>query len=229
MCFEMRKFSRQFRDRRVAASSQPRLFGEAFRFPRLFGESERQGRSTCYAAGFSLTEVLVATVLSGVVLAGVFSAFSYASRATRAGCYQVQFTSMARLASQKLGRYIEAGKAVGLASNGLDIMTINLKCARIVFDDGDGDISSVADNCLVYDPDISVTGDEKVVCTHVSPIAGEAMFSIIPSSPSTAKLCFHVGDGTDVKDAAFSGTGSGYQGVEVRMSSTPRNLQRWYD
>ena len=179
--------------------------------------------------GYTLIEILVATALFGLVAAGGYLAFSHALRLTRAGEFQVHFTSMGRAAAQKIARYVERGKAVGVSAGGLTIIMINLTSAQIRFQDGDGDISSVKDNCLIYDPDTTVAGNEEILCSHVSSIAGEPMFSIIAASPSAARVHFHVGDGTNIQDADFSGTGAGYQGIEVRVSATPRNLQRWHD
>lgn len=179
--------------------------------------------------GFTLTELMIATALASLVAAGGYAAFSYAMRYVLAGGYQVQFNTAARMSSQKIIQYVEQGKAVGVTTNGLNIMTVNLKCARISFDRGDGDLSTVQDNRLIYDPDVEVAGNEKTICRYVSPIEGEQMFSIVASCPNAARVCFHVGDGTNVLDKSFSGTGPGYQGVEVRVSAAPRNIQRWYE
>lgn len=179
--------------------------------------------------GFTLTEVMVASSLALIVVGAAYTVFSHASRFTRAGGYQVQFTAMARKASQKITRYVEQGKAVAVSSNALLIMSVDLKAAEVRFQDGDGDPDTVVDNRLIYDSDTGSPGGEVVVCTHVSPLEGEPMFSTIPTSPNAAKLAFHVGDGTNVGHTAFSGTGQGYQGTAVRFSATPRNLQRWYD
>lgn len=122
------------------------------------------------------------------------------------------------------------GKAVAASTNGLalDIMKVDFSCARLAYLDQDSDQQTLVDNVILYYTN-SMAGGGKVVCTHVTPIGDKPVFSIVPSTPSVAKICFHVGDGTDVQHASFSGTGQGYQGVEVRISATPRNLQKWYD
>lgn len=180
--------------------------------------------------GFTLTEVMVASSLSALVAAGAFSAFSVASRSALAGRSQVQFNDAARLVSQKLVEYVEEGRTVGVATpNALDIIMLDLRNAQIRLVDGDGNPGTVTDNKLVYDPDVNVSGNEKTLCNYVSSIGTNDLFSIVAVSPSAARFCFHIGDGTNVTDASFSGTGPGYQGIEVRISATPRNLQHWYD
>lgn len=180
--------------------------------------------------GFTLTELMVAMTLFSLVVVASFSLFSTSSRMTRAGGSQVRFTNDGRLVSQKIAQLIEAGKAIGVSTSGLDIITVNLTCARIAYEDTDGNPDTVADNRLIYIPDTAKpTEGRRILCSYVSPIGTEPIFSTIPSSPSAAKFVFHVGDGTNTSDAGFSGTGQGYQGLEIRFSATPRNLQRWYD
>jgi Tfp pilus assembly protein FimT len=179
--------------------------------------------------GFTLVEVLLAAALSTFIVAAAFAVFFTAARMTRAGSYQVRFTAMARKSIQRISRHIERGKAVGVSSNGLDIIFVNLTSGRFVYRDEDNNPATVADNKLIFYPNITQTNISETICTHVSPIGVEPMFAVIAASPNAARLSFHVGDGTNKVDAAFSGTGQGYQGVEVRFSATPRNLQRWYD
>lgn len=179
--------------------------------------------------GYTLPEALISSVILLLIASASLAAYITAFRMSVAGSYQVSFTAQAREASQKISRYIEEGKTIGVNTSGLTIVTVNLKAARIYFEDQDGDSQSVRDNRLMYDPDVSVSGDEKLICNYVSEIPGESMFSIVPATPDAASIRFHVGDGTNVTHASFSGTGQGYQGVEVRVSATPRNLQRWYE
>lgn len=178
--------------------------------------------------GFTLTEAMVAAALSSLVIVAVYTALSVSSRMALAGRSQVEFNTTARLVTQKIVRYVEQGRAVGLAGNALDILTVSHQGARISFLDGDGDPGSVVDNMLVYDPDTSVFGDERVLCHYVSPLGTNPIFTIVATSPNSVRLCFHIGDGTNAADSAFAVTGAGYQGVEVRITATPRNLQRWY-
>lgn len=181
-------------------------------------------------SGHTLTEVLIATTVSGLVLAGAYSVFSHSARQLRAGSYQTQFNALGRNAAQKITRLIEQGKAVGLSSNGLDIMTVNFESARLLYTPSTN--GNPAESRIWYVPDITRSQRFEIcrfVTSNTSPAGAEAMFALVPSSPNAAMFSFHVGDGTNMQDTAFGGTGEGYQGVEIRFSATPRNLQRWYD
>ena len=179
--------------------------------------------------GYTLVEMMVATIISAMVLIITLSGFLYAARLAKAGGTQVYYTAQSRLAAQKIVRYIEDGKAVGLASNGLFIVTLDLKSAKIYYQDTDGHSETVKDNYLMYDPDVTVSGNEKIICPFVTPIPGISMFGLIPSSPSSASVAFHLGDSPSEKNVSYDEMGDGFQGIQVRVSGTPRNLQRWYD
>jgi prepilin-type N-terminal cleavage/methylation domain-containing protein len=181
--------------------------------------------------GFTLAEIVIATALSTLVAAGAFMAFGFAIRNVLAGGYQVQFNYSARIAGEKIAQYIEDGKTVGISSNGtgLDIITVNMINSRIYYVRGSNP-NTVQSNKLMYVPNVANSNvGVKTLCTYVRPLDdGTPMFSILTMCPNAARVCFHVGDGTNMQDRSFSGTGPGYQGVEVRMSATPRNIQRWY-
>ncbi|MFC1452837.1 prepilin-type N-terminal cleavage/methylation domain-containing protein [Verrucomicrobiota bacterium] len=180
--------------------------------------------------GFTLVEVMIATALMTIALVAVFVVFAFASRLARAGLYQVQFTGEGRIAQQKITRLIEEAKAIAVSSNGINLIAIDLGVSRIYFDDGDGNEATVDDNKIFHDPDLSTTSDtERVLCTFVSPMLGHPLFAMSTTNAGAAAVRFHVGDGTNVQDAVFSRTGIGYQGLEVRFSAAPRNLQLWYN
>ena len=183
-------------------------------------------------SGFTLPEVMIACGIFSLVILGVFTAFSHSTRWTRAGTSQVQFLGNARVGAETVVALIERGKAFSVTTNGVKVLFPDLSYGTIFFDAGDGDVGSVEDNRLVYDPIPATSGDEYTICEYVRPVDGDAvsnMFQVVLSSPNAVRIRFHVGDGTNVNDAAFSGTGQGYQGTEVRISASPRNLQKWYD
>lgn len=186
-------------------------------------------RNKLSTSGMTLVEIMVGTFVSALVIAGVLAVFSYVALTTRAGVSQIQFTQDGRNASYKITRYIEEGRAASAGSNGISIVMLDLTVARIYFSDGDGDPETVEDNKLEYDPDVLASGGEVTVCSYITPIAGEQMFGMVSADSSAVRMSFHVGDGTNVMDTSFSRTGIGYQGLEVRLSATPRNVQRWYD
>jgi type II secretory pathway pseudopilin PulG len=197
--------------------------------------STNKGRSS----GFTLTEVMVATALFTLVAISVLAAFKASVRWQRAGTSQAQFMANARVASDNILSLIEQGKtfSVPANSNCVKIFFPDMSCAMIYFDTGNGNfnvssIDSVEDNTLKYDPGTGNTGDIYTLCTYVRPVDGDKwsnIFQMVQGSPDSLAIRFHVGDGTNVLDKSFSRTGEGYQGTEVRMSATPRNVQKWYN
>jgi prepilin-type N-terminal cleavage/methylation domain-containing protein len=179
--------------------------------------------------GFTLPEILVSTAISALVLAAVLVVTIFASRYARSGSYQIHFTGKGRTVSQKITRVVEQANAVGVSSNGIDLLLVDATLSRIYFDDGDGDTASVSDNRLMYLPDTSTTGDVRVLCDYVSSLPGEPMFAVQASNSVAAIFRLHIGDGTNMLSDDFLKTGVGYQGVELRFSAAPRNRQLWYN
>jgi prepilin-type N-terminal cleavage/methylation domain-containing protein len=196
--------------------------------------------------GFTLTEVMVATVLLTLVCASVFAAFKSSLRWTRAGTSQAQFMANARIAGDNILSLIERGKSITVLTNSymIKINFPDLSSGTIYFTNSDNNVSTVADNVLVYDPTPGTPGNSYVLCTYVRPVDedtnslgfGDPSRIFTPTNNqdnpivfNSVMIRFHVGDGTNVQDLSFSGTGQGYQGTEVRMSATPRNVQKWYN
>ena len=176
--------------------------------------------------GFSITELVFAAAIMAIVMTLALGTYSSTMLQGREGTFHVRLIDDARSAEQKLVKYIQRGRAISASASQLLIMMPDNTQARIRFLDQDGDINTLEDNYLEYDPDTSVAGDEELVCDYVSAIPAETMFQLVPTSPRTALISFHVGEVPAAGDNLL--VGSGYQGVEVRMSSTPRNLGTIY-
>jgi len=181
--------------------------------------------------GFSLPELLVSAVLLALLLSVATGGFGVGINAAKSCGYQADYTAKGRAAAQKLIRYIEAGQVAALAStsNGVDIL-VGFVSARIAYmADSDGNASTTNDGALFYYPNSLSTNGGILICKPVSPIAGSTMFRINPAAPSSVSFAFNLGDRTNATDASRgSASGSGYQGIEVRISATPRNMKRWY-
>jgi hypothetical protein len=175
-----------------------------------------------------LVEAFIAAVVVGLVLAMSVAAMVSNLRATRRGSRQLEYISSARSAQQQICSYIYQGRSVEVYSNRVDIAQTNNTVARLQYLDGDEDPTTVEDNTLVFNGDVVSGGEQVSICTHVSPLADEPMFSFLPLSPTAVRFAFHIGDGTHA-GAAGTGHGMGHQGVEVRFSAAPRNLLKWYD
>lgn len=178
--------------------------------------------------GFTLVEVSVALSLSLITGIGILSLLLYVGNNTRWGGFQVRYNIAARRATHRIARSVESAKAVGASTNSLNIMMTDLRTARIEFQDGD-DPTNLHNNRLILIPNTANANQYTVLATHVSPIPGESMFGTIPTTPRTARVVFRIGDSAVANARAFSRSGQDYHGVEVRLSATPRNLQRWYE
>ena len=190
--------------------------------------TQHPNRSVAGASGFTLHETMISLFLFSMVIAGLYMAFSRSILQTRAGSSEARFIGEARSIEQQVSKYVMAGKAIVVMGDWLYIMTTNSRYSSISFQDLDGDPTTMTNNVIVYDPDIWVGGDEVYLCDYVSRIDGENIFSNLPFSPAAVKMAFHIGDYTNTASADYYGTGQGYQGIEVRFSASPRNLQYWY-
>ena len=179
--------------------------------------------------GFTVTEALTPLFVCGLVLSGVFACIHRVIAQTKAGSSQARFLAMGHAAQQEIAGYIHEGKAVSVQTNAVLILQTSDEISRIDFYDQDDNPLTVSNNWLRYDPNIRRTGDEKRICNFIRPVDGtQIIFTNTPSSPTSVHVEFHVGDSTDPNDPASRSSGEGYQGVEVRFSAAPRNLQYWY-
>jgi len=188
----------------------------------------RSGARHC-SGGFTLLEAAVALGLLSLVFAAALTALSRMTQRTAVGTSQAYFVQLARIAEQRISARVMEGKAVGIEEDRVTIITTNYTVAEIRYWDEDGRPDTVEDNWILYDRNGDWPGGEELICNYVSAIPGEEMFSLVPACPTAVRFCFHVGDGTGQQYNALGGSGPGYQGLEVRFSATPRNLQYWYD
>jgi type II secretory pathway pseudopilin PulG len=173
-------------------------------------------------AGFTIVEVVMAFFVLTMAMAIVLSTQIYAMREASGDSLHAQYIDYARAAEQVLVNIIQAQTAIGVSTNGLEAYGMDYARAfTIRFIDEDDDPTTVENNRLVIDPDVSIDGDESVVCEYVSPLETEEMFRVISTSPTSAVIMFHVGElAPENKKARL---GRNYHGVEVRLSATPRN------
>jgi prepilin-type N-terminal cleavage/methylation domain-containing protein len=184
----------------------------------------------CSRGGFTLTEVMVAAFVSAIIAAGIFSALSILTLQTRAGMSQLGFIQEARRAQQRLVREVQQSKYFEIRDEGrlLLLYSVDNTLTQIRYVDEDDNPRTVADNRIeVIRPD----GERRVICRHVSLLQGDVpVFRTQGAGARAVMMAFHVGDSTAAHAAERRyETGPGYQGVEVRVAATPRNLQRWYD
>lgn len=178
--------------------------------------------------GFTIVEVVVAAFIMAVLMTVAMGAFTSSLRHGREGTSHIEYIEDARIAEQQIVKYVQMGRAISVASDALTIMMPDLSQARVQYVDGDKDATTLDDNVLEYDPNTAVADDEMELCNGVSAIAGEEMFQLVATSPRTALITFHVGEIPEAKPEEELMTAEGYQGVEIRLSATPRNLGTVY-
>ena len=183
-------------------------------------------------SGHTLIELMVAMLVYGLLMTAVINMFVVIFNQSKAGAAQVRHMANARRIEQVVLRAVQDGKAISVVSNTLYILKPGSSTySSFSYRDTDGKSSTVTNNFFIYDPDIDVASNEIVVCSDISPIGTQTIFSTRAVSPMAATLTFHLGESTNAYvNPAYTlfGKTMGIRGVEVRFSATPRNLQYWY-
>jgi len=176
---------------------------------------------------FTLTEILIATSI-GVIVAGMVLGFVVMG-ATRlkSGQNQVKYNHWARYSGQRLTSLVQNARLAVSAADGMSALVVqpNDVISRLYYADGDGVPGTLDDDAIWYDPDTEVTRDEHMLVRHATPLHGEPVFSQIGAA---LVVRFHVGDVIGSSARSDLLTGPGYQGLQVRVVATPRNIgQIW--
>jgi hypothetical protein len=183
-------------------------------------------------SGFTLVELVVAVSVSLLVSMALFTVFAMVNKMSYAGNRQVNYNDISRKAQGKMIAIIEESRACGVQSPTTLILTRpssdGLIQGSLTYIDKDNNRATVSNNCIIYDPDTSVAGNEETICYYVSPMDGSStVFKMLNISPATVGVTLHVGDATNTPGAGILNTG--YQGFVLQFSATPRNLQWWYN
>jgi hypothetical protein len=189
-------------------------------------------KNTLAYSGFTLIELMVASSLSLLVTLAIFTVFAMVNKISFGGNRQVNYNDIARKAQGKIIQIIEDSRACSVSSPTLLILTrptaTSLIQGSLSYIDADNNRASVSNNYIIYDPDISVAGNEETLCNYVAPMDGSStIFTMLNISPATVGVTMHVGDATNTPGANILKTG--YQGFVLQFSATPRNLQWWYN
>lgn len=168
---------------------------------------------------FTITELMIASTISGVVMAIMMSFWIASSKTIASGQKQLVFHSSARWGVNKVVKGIQDGSTVKLLDNGTKVAVANTDGSfrYIYFNDGDSDPETINDNRIYSDDDGSVDGDETLLVQYVNQLDGVKFFTRVGTG---VKITFHVGDAIGVKDST-----QGYMGVDVNTSAAPRNIQ----
>ncbi len=180
--------------------------------------------------GFTIVEAIVACCLFSIVTGISYAFFNQCIKDSRGGASQARFLMKARYAEQKISKVIQEGEVISAYYNYLYIMSSNDGTyACIYYYDKDYNPETVSNNVIRYVPNAYNWSRYEDICDHVSHIGGDWLFSNTVHSPTSVRVTFHVGDGTNTTAREFDMTGLGYQGVEVRFSVAPRNLHYFFE
>ena len=184
-------------------------------------------RRRCRCCRFTLAEIMVATSVMTIILGGMITFTVMTNWRFRAGVSQVWFTAEARKGSSRLTTLIENAKLASVKADGNSFYLINPDdtVSLIYFQNDDGNLNTITDNAIWFDPNTNVAGDAYILIHYVTPWPNTPIFS---GSNGAVVMCFHVGDAAANVSASDRFSGPGYQGVRVRWAATPRNVgQVW--
>ena len=178
--------------------------------------------------GFTLTEVLIATATFAIVATITIRAYCNALRDVKTCCSQINYTATGRALQQQLSRYVQNSRSAVVVSNTVTIFAASLtNYSCITFVDPDGNANTPG--TLTFYLDGSTTNNGVVLSSSVYPIQSNTMFRIIPTTPCSVGFAFHIGGTTNTADAVnASYSGKSCAGIDMRFTSTPRNLMREY-
>ncbi len=182
-------------------------------------------------AGFTLSEMMVAVTIFSMMAGGILMVVQTAMLQMKGGNFQSELLGLSREAQSKITYYIYRSRIFSIQGNSrLLLYPPGATSPDILeFDDADGDPATLADNRIIYTPDGGATLE---ICRYVSQVEGPTnklpFFQPINLTPRAVRVALHMGDNLDLSENTYA-TGPGYQGVELRFSVTPRNVQQWYD
>lgn len=177
---------------------------------------------------FTLTEVMTASAIGSMAMAMLMGFWVSTSKLMRSGQKQLIFHSESRVATHKILDFIRKGKRVKtIDDRTLCIISTDNGYSYIYFVDEDNNLSTLADNLLVFDTTNSTrdkdTG-ETVIGRYISPFdTSTPIFNttIASTENDDVQINFHVGDIID--GSSDNHTGRGIQGVDIRLSASCRN------
>jgi Tfp pilus assembly protein PilV len=196
----------------------------------------RNPRRPRRAAGYTLVEVLIASIISALVAIGAVSLTTMTRRMEKSIFSQQRELSDAKKAIETIDREIrmattpltvvDAGGAATTQGNRVIFARNGEAAGHRAFElkSVDGAMTTPGDNTLVYDPDTGVSGNEIVLARMISTTDGAGAFRYLGAT-SPLQVFLRVGDPTIGTGQAGANaiTGTGWEGLELNISVGPRN------
>ncbi len=169
---------------------------------------------------FSMVEIMVAMTLFAVIGAAFIAVYLTGDRLVRQGLSLANIQAIGRIGMEKMERYLRTATSATVLGGGDQLSFVvdtngnpyspNYVTESLVFDTGDGDESSAADNTVTYDPNTAAAGDEVVIMSNVRRLSGNTVFSVSGKVVSIRLMV------SDVIPAYASAT---YSGSDVSLST----------
>ncbi len=190
--------------------------------------TRRMGRAAAWRSPrfFTLVEVMFATVLMSLVVAGMVSFVIMAARRIKAAQSEIMFHHKARYGSEWLTRTVEASRMSVASTDGVTVTIVNPdgSMSLVKYEDADNNASTITNNGIYYYPNADDLTQKRRLIPYVTPLTGTPVFAAVSGA---LFVRFHVGDSAPVSASDLI-SGIGYQGVRIRFVAKPRNIgQVW--
>ena len=175
---------------------------------------------------YTLMELMIATTIGLIVTGTVITFVIMASERMKSSQNQLAANHRGRFGGSRITNLIRNARVVSAEEDGYAAMIANpdRTLSLLYFDNVDGNLQTIEDNNIVYDPDVSVSMDETVLVPRVTPLEDEPIFAMVGDALAVR---FHTGDSFPTA-ACDHLTGKGYQGIQIRVLARPRNVaQMW--
>ena len=172
--------------------------------------------------GFTLVEIMISMGILGVVMAGLMNVWMIVGFQTRAGNAQLEYTALARRVQHRLMDMVQHAKyAEAIDDDTLHLYDTENRRTTVRYTEAE-DLESCLVTVTAWD------GTSYDLCHSVTELDDEPIFEMLDTIPRAVMVRLRVGDDLNGDERRYR-TGPGHQGVDIRFSAQPRNVQRWYD
>jgi len=153
--------------------------------------------------GFSLVELIVAAGIMFMVLTVIFTTYTITQRLWRGGFTQIAFQARGRIALTKISENLRSSTGATILNNGdrIRFVTDPNRTPETTSDDVTGEYY-ISGTDIIYDPDISVTGDETSLLRNVSK---ESAIPYFQTSGDLAVITFRLYNSDAIYGTHWSG------------------------
>ncbi|MBN1478300.1 hypothetical protein JXA47_16205 [Candidatus Sumerlaeota bacterium] len=178
---------------------------------------------------FTIVEVVIAAGVSVVAMTAVIYMLMFSSKTAQSNLSQLHAGTASRRFYEHVGFNTRQAKRLVVAPDGLgvEITRTDDSVCSYTYVDLDGEPDTIMNNRIIFDPDISASGDQEAIVSGITP--GSEGWIFFPDVPRPVLILnFRIGDpSASPEHVSNAFTGPGAQGVDVLTRITPRNLHLW--